>query len=183
MRLFIAIDLPEHIKDYLREVQKKLPPAGFSLTRDFHLTLKFLGECSQKRRERIEEALAALPLFASFQAMLGPLGSFGGNSPRVVWVSVETSPVLKELASAVEKKMEGLGFPSERHFVPHLTLARMKKMKVPQVDFLKNFQTISVTHHTFPVSEYHLFQSELSGIAAPIHTKLKTFSLVSPLTS
>lgn len=177
MRLFIAIDLPEVLKKYLREVQKKLPPAGFSFARDFHLTLKFLGECSPQRKERIEEALATLPSFTSFQATLGPAGTFGGISPRVVWLSVQAPPVLKELAQAVEKKISSLGFSREHRFVPHITLARMKKTKIPPGDFLKTMQPIPLSSHSFPVSEYHLFLSELQGAKGSVHTKLKTFPL------
>ena len=102
MRLFIAIDLPADIKEYVKSLQQTLPDGGLSKTRDFHLTLKFLGECDEKKQTRIESALEKIP-FAPFEARLGGIGSFGGASPRVLWISLDAPESLYTAAAAIGK--------------------------------------------------------------------------------
>ena len=81
MRLFIAIDLPENVKEYLRKLQASLPSANMSRARDFHLTLKFLGECGEALRGKVEEELKQIH-FQPFEAELGEIGAFGGKNPE-----------------------------------------------------------------------------------------------------
>ncbi|MBI2142509.1 RNA 2',3'-cyclic phosphodiesterase, partial [Candidatus Woesearchaeota archaeon] len=57
MRLFIAIDLPEEAKNELLRVQGLLPEAKLSRTKDFHITLKFLGEVTLQKAEWVKEKL------------------------------------------------------------------------------------------------------------------------------
>ncbi|MBI2639037.1 RNA 2',3'-cyclic phosphodiesterase [Candidatus Peregrinibacteria bacterium] len=167
MRLFIAIDLPENVKDYLRKLQAVLPQVKMSKTHDFHLTLKFLGSCEERRCKKIKEELAHIP-FQPFESCLENIGTFGGKSPRVVWVGLKVPTWLQETAYEIEDHMEKLGFEKERRFVPHITLARIKFIENPQ-QFVEDLKKISVDRISFPVSQFHLFESTL-------HVKLATFS-------
>ena len=51
MRAFIAIDIPEEIRSYLTECQKKIGFAKLSKVgiNNMHLTLKFLGEVPEDK--------------------------------------------------------------------------------------------------------------------------------------
>ena len=51
MRCFVAVDLPEGISAEFRRIQTVLKDCGIkaSFTRNYHLTLKFLGELSQQK--------------------------------------------------------------------------------------------------------------------------------------
>ncbi len=159
MRLFIAIDLPQDVKEYLRKLQSFLVSPDRTkifLTHDFHVTLKFLGSCSEDRRKEIEKKLARLSVdFHSFDSQLTKIGTFGGRYPRVVWVGI-TSPVwLKDFARSVG---------NEDDFVPHITLARIKG----------DLSKISVEPMKFRVEDFCLFESRLSSKGA-VHIKLSTF--------
>lgn len=173
MRLFIAVDLPENIKNYLRDLQAELPhDAKFSKTHDFHLTLKFLGSCDGNRKKRVEDALKNIP-FHNFKTRLTCIGTFGGRIPRVIWVGMEVPDWLKETAAEIENRMEKLGFEKENRFAPHITLARVKSIENPQ-SFLEAFRKITVDPLEFSVSRFYLFESLLSPKGAT-HVKLHEY--------
>ena len=73
MRCFIAIDLPDHVIDYLYEFQNKLKqlPAKIKWVekKNLHLTLKFLGEIDDKKYEDLKEFLSKIH-YNSFEANL-----------------------------------------------------------------------------------------------------------------
>ncbi len=173
MRLFIAIDLPGGVKEYLFKLQALLPKSAMSLTHDFHLTLKFLGSCDEARRKKVEEQLRQIS-FQPFEARLENLGTFGGRAPRVVWVGIKVPAGLFEAVSDIERRMEKLGFPKENKWAPHITLARIKFTPRPQ-EFLVKVKTMAVQSLRFPVSQFHLFESQLLPEGAR-HVKLATFS-------
>lgn len=190
MRLFIAIDLPSAVKDYLRTMQARLPQARpsrskakqltrlkgatfqMSKTRDFHLTLKFLGSCEEKRRQKIEENLRGIP-FQPFEAALIEIGTFGGDKPRVIWVGMKVPPWLAESVREIENRMAKLGFEKEYRFAPHITLARVKFVEDPQA-FAAALKKIKIEPHAFSVQHFYLFESRLSPKGA-VHTKLAGF--------
>src|SRR3989338_9054309 len=60
MRSFIAIELPEEAKDEIRRIQQELKKSNClkaSYTKEYHLTLKFLGEITPAASERAKEKL------------------------------------------------------------------------------------------------------------------------------
>lgn len=185
MRLFVAIDIPEDAKKYLRKLQADLftrsrhakngegaPNAKMSLAHDFHLTLKFLGECGAGLRAKVEGELKQIK-FRSFEAELGEIGVFGGNHPSVVWVGVSAPDKLSELAREIENSMKKLDFRPENTFVPHVTLARIKFIKNPE-DFLERLKKIKTEILKIKVKNFYLFESRLSSKGA-VHIKLAEF--------
>lgn len=172
MRLFIAIDLPNSVKDYLRTVQANLPAGKMSKTHDFHLTLKFLGSCEENRRKRIEKNLRGIP-FQPFEAALAEIGTFGGKIPRVIWVGMNVPEWLAESVREIENRMAKLGFEKEYRFAPHITLARVKFVEDPKA-FADALKKIKIEPLKFPVKHFYLFESELSSKGAT-HIKLAEF--------
>jgi len=133
LRLFVAIELSDDVREALARVQSELrklplPPLRWVRPEGVHLTLKFLGETPTERVPAIEAALRqAVAGLSPFPVALGPLGTFGGRRPRVLWVGM-TGDVdrLQELQGLVERGLAALGFPREgRPYSPHLTLARV----------------------------------------------------------
>lgn len=179
MRLFIAIDLPQNIKDILKRLQDDLPDAKMSKTHDFHLTLKFLGSCDERIKEKIEKELEQIK-FQQFEAEIGDIGVFGSEHyPRAVWVSLNAPEWLKEIVDDIENKMQRLGFKKEGRFVPHITLCRVKSVNDPKL-FNDGLKKIAAPPEKFKVSGFFLFSSELSSKGA-IHTKLKFFPAKAPV--
>ena len=67
MRLFIAIEIPEKVKDYLCQIQVKFANNNLNKIKlvnlnNIHLTLKFLGEVQPKDIEIIKEYLKKIML-------------------------------------------------------------------------------------------------------------------------
>lgn len=180
MRLFIAIDLPEKVKKALKKAQKALPQAKMSLAGGFHLTLKFLGECSEEIKAKVESELKKVK-FEPFEAHVGEIGVFGAVRPRVIWAGVKCPKSVFETVKEIEARMARLGFAVENRFVPHLTLARVKYIKNPK-DFTGKLKEISIAKicggadtMKFQVKEFFLFQSRLSSKGA-VYAKLAKFA-------
>ncbi|MBM6705369.1 RNA 2',3'-cyclic phosphodiesterase, partial [Sutterella massiliensis] len=60
------------------------------------------------------------------------LGAFPSNRrPRVVWAGAADGGESKRLAGLLDEALRPLGFPTEgREFTPHITLARLKTLKM-----------------------------------------------------
>ena len=153
MRAFIAIEIPEVIKEGLARAQDRLKgagvDAGWPRPEGIHLTLKFLGETSDQRVPQIVQALA-LGLGGTGRFRLSPdgVGTFPNPaSARVVWVGI-TGDVgrLVALQAAVEKAMVGMGMErDDRPYTPHLTLGMIKRIRKPDMwlkglEGIKNFR-------------------------------------------
>ncbi|HEV2350068.1 MAG TPA: RNA 2',3'-cyclic phosphodiesterase [Terriglobia bacterium] len=179
MRAFIAIDLPENIRESLarklddfRRTLGHISQAGshrdsgirWSRPEGIHLTLKFLGEITEAQIARVTSALLALERFEKFSLEIKGFGFFPGAAhPRVFWAGVEAPPDLIQLAGRVEDKMEELGFAREhRDYNPHLTLARFAAPRPqPALRALMEKQQ-EVSLGRFEVRDYFLFESKLS---------------------
>ncbi len=142
LRLFIAIQLPDPIRDSIAQVQTGLRRIdGKGLVRwtavdSIHLTLKFLGETPADRRTEIEPALCqAVASHKSFALALDGVGSFiRRGAPEIVWAGVGGDlGALHGLRDSVEQAIAPLGFPTEaRPFSPHLTIGRARPNAAPR---------------------------------------------------
>jgi len=95
-----------------------------------HLTLAFLGEVDEARREALRGVAAALRA-QPFVLRLDRVGSF--RRARVAWAGASEAPAqLLALQSSLEEALRAEGFdPEERAFHPHITLARKTRERVP----------------------------------------------------
>lgn len=183
MRCFIAIDLPELLKQSLDEVVHQLKP----LSRDvrwvpagnLHLTLKFLGEVADAKipaiAERLEEITAT---GAPFSLAVSGTGAFPDERrPHVLWAGVSVPPPLLALQSEVDETMAGLGFPKEqRRYAPHLTIGRVKGMQ-GMAELMSRFHTFqNVFFGSIEVHEIVLMQS-ITKPSGAVYAKLDRFRL------
>lgn len=129
---FTAVPLPDAVKRMLKEkcgkLREKFPYSRWVDEQDYHITLKYLGACSQQQLTLVKRNLSeAVRSTASFELFLHGAGCFGRTeSPRILWTDVRGGlDGLRRLQSAVEQAMEAAGFPPEdRPYRPHVTLAR-----------------------------------------------------------
>jgi RNA 2',3'-cyclic 3'-phosphodiesterase len=133
MRLFIAIDLPDHVRAALAEAQARLSRSGHAVrwaaVEGLHLTLQFLGETDPARAPGLLAALEAIPAPA-LTLRLGGLGAFPSAArPRVIWAGLAgDTEALGALQRVVVAATGPLGFvPEDRPFAPHLTLGRARQ--------------------------------------------------------
>jgi 2'-5' RNA ligase len=180
VRLFIAVDVPEEIKDAIERdvvgvLGPALPGARWSRPEGRHLTLKFLGEVAEERMGMVSRALSgAVRNHASFRAAFDDLGGFPNvRRPRVLWLGIgEGAEPMATLARDIEAAFEPLGFvPEDRPFRAHLTVARFPKPRV-----VEDVPPVSVPDDPFDVSEVVLFRSQLHPKGAR-YTALERFAL------
>lgn len=144
IRTFIAIELPQDVRQALAQAQSALRSASGEAERwvkwvqpgSIHLTLKFLGETPSSRLEAIGQAMAtAVQGRCPFPLRLGQAGCFpNARQPRVLWIGLAGEmESLHSLQAAVEATVAPLGFPTEsRRFAPHLTLGRLRDDASPE---------------------------------------------------
>jgi RNA 2',3'-cyclic 3'-phosphodiesterase len=159
MRLFIGIGLPASVAEALAESAVSLiSPANATHLRwtppaNMHLTLSFLGQVHEARRDVIEQALAAIHARQMTLALDG-FGTF--DRAGVLYANVKPSPVLCSLAEQVIAAMETIGFAREkRPYSPHVTLARTRD----RLRLRSNAPDNPAFHQTFDATEFGLYQS------------------------
>ena len=140
IRAFIAIELPNDVKDTVALIIKRLRPAQYRYVKwvapsGTHLTIKFLGNTSTGQLPQITDIMkTAAKKVPPIELRLGGLGMFPNEQrPRVLWVALEgnTEP-LATMQREIEKALEPLGFaPESRAFTPHLTLGRLRDNASP----------------------------------------------------
>src|ERR1700690_3813670 len=148
MRLFVALDLPEEVRQSFRELiaalKRDCPGVRWVRPEGIHVTLKFIGYTDDGNLEAICTALSFIASDAPVEMRFHGLGFFPNErQPRVVWCGVQGSANLATLAAAVGRSLEPDGVPSEaRPFVPHLTLARVEPGKISHAEVQKLSQAV-----------------------------------------
>lgn len=164
-RMFTAIDLPATLKSQLAALRTDIPTARRVKPAQMHLTLRFVGEVSDKQAAALQAALHGVD-GASFALALRGVGRFPPSikkAPRVLWAGVDAPPELLALQAQIEQTVRTLGLPPDnKPFKPHFTLARLKTHKpTPEADaFLQAHAHFTV--EPFAVSEFVLIESKLS---------------------
>lgn len=181
-RLFIAIDLPEPVKEILlktmAQMGEHLPNQAVRWVRpvQLHLTLRFLGDTAVAQLPALQEELAQLATrHGAFSLRLNGVGAFPNRKkPRVIWVGLDGDlAVLWKMQAELEDRVVQLGWSREkRPFSPHVTLGRVKDAKQMQaLDWQVDLAEIS-----FGVTAVQLVQSELRPSGA-IYTVLQLAQL------
>jgi 2'-5' RNA ligase len=131
VRLFVAIDLPDDVKERLAGIQEDLSRCEARITpvdpQIVHLTLKFIGEVPEERVGEVKEALSRVKC-SPFTIRVRGIGGNNPRQPRVIWCRVEDEGCCEILHRSVEEALSPLGIPREaRPFRPHATVARVKE--------------------------------------------------------
>lgn len=175
-RLFVAIDLPDEIKNAVADLRSDLPSAHWVAAEQIHLTLRFIGEVDDQLFAQIKEVLADVTGGPLCLALTG-IGHFPpGKHARVLWVGMETNEDLLELQRHVEQALINAGIaPEERRFSPHITIARMRDIQETRVVAFEERHREFITP-SFPVDAFYLYSSTLSREGA-IHKREATYPL------
>lgn len=139
MRLFIALTPPPEVQrtvwEAFRPLRARDLPVKWVSPEGVHLTLKFLGEVGDERRDELVATLGAAAVgMRPIALAVRWAGVFPApERPRVFWAGVEPDPALELLADRVERGFAPLGFPTEgRPFRPHLTVGRARRNARPR---------------------------------------------------
>ena len=184
IRCFVAIEIPCAIQDRLAQIQdalrKRIRQASWVNPKNFHLTLKFLGEVEHTQLDTVEAAIRQVAMNHSpFSMQVGGIGAFPNlTRPRVVWCGVKVGAAeISELAQEINLELDRCGYPrDERTSNPHLTIARIKeRMDLrPFTDTFHQYEKIDGASMT--VHEITLVRSQLH-LKGVVYTPLKSCKL------
>lgn len=161
MRMFIAAELPEAIREALSETSallRGLVRGRYVAPDSFHVTLAFLGDVPVAR---MDEAMAAVEGACEGQppiaVALGPLGSFGRSHRATLWQGFSLGvDELAGLAGDIREGLAAAGLPYDGSlFVPHVTLMRAADLSGGTLP--------AATEEKGVIEVVTLFESDLSG--------------------
>ena len=129
IRLFIAVDLSDDMKDALLAAQNELYDQGvrgsFTPEENMHLTLAFIGEYPDA--EPVLDALSGVS-FTPFEIALQGMGCFGD----LWWAGIGESAPLASVVRRIRRALAEHDIPFDRkRFSPHITLLRRASGKLP----------------------------------------------------
>ena len=164
MRCFIAVYLPEEIKNYLYDLQHKIgdkyAKVKWVAKKNLHKTLKFLGEIDEEKLDLVKKTLNDIK-FKRFEAGLNNIGWFPNDYRiNIIWVDLKPERNILELHDEIELRLGNL-FERDERFSVHITLGRVKYVKNKErfLDFLRN---IKVMDEKLVINEFSLIKSDLS---------------------
>jgi 2'-5' RNA ligase len=183
MRLFVALEISEAVRENLAAIRENFSSIGSQLRwvppENLHVTLKFIGSVPTEKLQPIIEALRHVSLVDPLQVFIRGLGWYTHSKTGVMlWATIEDSKPLAALAASIDRRLASLGFaPENRSFMPHLTLARgsrdipnSSKSALREIaDKYKKHDFGSVTPQ-----EFHLVESTTLP-TGPIYSKVQSF--------
>ncbi|MDR2696163.1 MAG: RNA 2',3'-cyclic phosphodiesterase, partial [Deltaproteobacteria bacterium] len=124
-RLFVALEIPEDVKDALGCLQSGFSGLKWTAASNLHLTLRFIGLVPQARVEQVQQALR-LVTSGSFRLVVAGLGLFHRRNGGIVWAGVHNEPSLLKLKRHIDNVLCFSAELSlkEESFSPHLTVSR-----------------------------------------------------------
>ena len=162
IRLFVAVELPEQVRDRLARISYNLAGARWLDGDAVHLTLRFIGEVDHDVAADIDDALLRVAAPA-FQLCLAGVGHFGSRGrAAVLWIGVGASSALAQLQAKIESALVRTGLaPEGRKFHPHVTLARLRATPADRLaPILADLGALRLG--PFTVEHFTLFSSMLS---------------------
>ncbi len=160
-RLFVAIRPPAAIRGLLLGAMGGISGARWQNDDQLHLTLRFVGEVDRHRAGDVHAALGAIH-HAPFEIALNGIGAFDRRGlPETVWAGVTPHEPMKALHKKVDAALVRVGIePEQRAYLPHITLARLKRSSGPVGDLLEQSGGLAST--PFVVDSFALFESTLT---------------------
>lgn len=160
---FIGIKVDKSIRTKLTEWQNVLADSmnykDWTCEEDFHITLKFLGGCSDKTIETYKNKLMNEDWTGAFQINIGPAGYFGNpKQPRVFYADAEKPKELEVIKLEIEKIGSELGFHTEeRTYRPHVTLAK-KNAEGKSPLALENYDPLLDESYSMLIDHFSIFR-------------------------
>lgn len=178
-RLFVALALPEAVRQELAAVRAPLAGVRWTPPENLHLTLRFIGDCDEARRDAMLAALDRVRVEPFILPVAG-LGVFPSRGrAKVVWAGLGNAHTrLFQLRKQVDEALLSVDLTLDVHnFQPHITLGRLTETCEAKelTKFLARHARFEAP--PFRVGEFHLMASTLRTGAAPRYESLRTFAL------
>ena len=165
MRLFIGLRPPAPIRDTLQATMHGVTGARWQDDDQLHVTLRFIGEVSDRVAEDIADGLRSI-VAPPLAVRLDGVGVFAKRGrPGALWAGVTPAEPLAHLHRKVDRTLVAMGLPPEgRAYLPHITLARLNGGSGPVESWLGVHANLSSP--AFTVADFLLFESILGRAGA-----------------
>lgn len=152
MRVYIAIDFENNVKNYFYKVASDIKSycikGSFTEKNNFHLTIRFIGEADDFQIDKIKEVIDKAVLKVSpFKLLISNLGIFKRKNTNILWIGIEQDEVLSKLHKELSTllKESKISF-YDKLFMPHITLGRRVLFEDDSIelDNLIQFERITI---------------------------------------
>ncbi len=180
IRLFIALNIPEDIRDRINSLRKEAEDKHDKLKWEpkekLHLTLKFIGEVKKELVGEIAEELEFICNYRAINCRLTKFGFFyAHNEPRILWIGLHTDEIIYNLVEELNSRLEKFSIPREKKkFNSHISVLRIRGKTGEQ--FVESFKKFKIPDVEFTANEITLVKSELLPLGSR-YTEIKKYNL------
>lgn len=198
-RIFIAVNLPENIKNKLIKCREKWPdlPVRWTKKENLHITLIFLGCLSEEELLEVCGAVRrAASQNSSFLITLKKIcyGPPGKIPARMIWIEGEKSEGLGKLQNELESSLSLFNLLAEagkaktevlpqknvnyksRVYAPHITLGRIRTWEFRKIEPEERPEINEEINLSFEINSIEVMESELKR-GGPEYTILESAAL------
>jgi RNA 2',3'-cyclic 3'-phosphodiesterase len=185
-RLFLALPVPDDVREKLRRLQLELRPmlpahaVRWTKPEQFHLTLKFLGNVPATDIGALSQAVRAVCDTAPPMRLRAEGAGFfpDARSPRVFWMDIKNMDGrLMEFQRQLELAVQSFAAKQDaKKFTAHVTLARFEQMRSAETETLRKAGAMGKTFGDWIAEEVQLIRSSLQP-AGPLHAILDSFKI------
>ena len=165
IRLFVALEIPDEIKNKIFTVLQEIPEYSSGYRWEpkdkIHLTLKFIGDVREELLDDIISEIEFVKDYSAFNCTISKFGFFfRDNNPVILWCNFETDDKINSLVTDLNARLNKFGIDEDmRKFKGHLTLLRIKKSV--SNNFIKSFKEFKFEPIRFDCNTITLIQSFL----------------------
>ncbi|MCF7792897.1 MAG: RNA 2',3'-cyclic phosphodiesterase [Candidatus Cloacimonetes bacterium] len=177
MRTFLALDLPDPIRQIISSLSSELQSLNVSginwvESENLHITFQFIGDTHQHHILEITDFLE--DIFSQMQSIHfsePKLQIIPQRDPRIIWLSLQTNhKKIFQASRKIKEKLLEMGYKLDKKPLKfHITLGRIKK-RLPKF-FIQKILTTELKTIGFDISEAALYQSFLRP-EGPVYDKI-----------
>lgn len=179
-RIFIAINLPENIRENLSSQQLRWAelPCRWTKKESLHITLVFLGYLNDEELVelcRITQEIASRhePFRINLKKII-----YGPDiiRARMIWAEGENSDDLSKLQRDMNNSLPVEKEKESRKYTPHITLGRLKQWEFNKIEIEERPQVNEDISLSFEVNSIEIMESELRR-GGPEYSIIETYQL------
>lgn len=176
-RVFLSVHIvDEPLLSRISNIQRRLDQEAAKLKLvekdSIHFTLRFFGDTSLSRIEDMRRVLETMS-FDPFSISITGVGAFpSSRRPNVIWVGVnQNAERMTELKNRIDSLLVNLGYPPEKNFKAHATIARVRFLQNRE-RMLANLESLAKESvGTMTVSAFQMTKSTLKP-SGPLYEAL-----------
>jgi len=130
---------------------------------NIHLTLAFLGYLTDEEILKVIEGVKELEGYRPFYLEINNISyAPDRKNPSMIWARLKKTKELIDLKDRLDNILnKSIGFIPEKHFLPHLTLGRIKKWDFRKIELEDRPEINEEVYFKFLVNSIEIMESNL----------------------